>query len=478
MNYRMIIHTLGWILLFEAAFLLVPLITALVYSEWSALWAFLISIFVCLAGGVLFRLHKPKSTALYARDGFVIVAFSWILLSVFGAVPFMLTGATTSYVDALFETASGFTTTGASIFPSVEALPKAVIMWRSFTHWVGGMGVLVFMMAFLRLSGGQNMYIMKAESPGPTVSKLVPKVRESAFLLYAIYFVMTLIQIVFLLCGGMSVFDALNTAFSTAGTGGFGFRNDGMASFSPYIQIVVSVFMLLFSINFASYFLLFRRKYKEMLTEEVRTFLIIVGVSVLLITLNIKDQYGSVGEAARHAFFSVSSLISTTGFATENFDLWPSLSKTLLVLVMFIGACAGSTGGGIKISRIIIMFKTVVTELGAAISPKRVQQIRVDGQVQDTKVLKSVLGYLLAFVAVFVGSLLVISIDNADLITNFTAVTATINNVGPGLSNVGPVMNYAFFSPLSKLVLTFDMLAGRLEFFPILLLLSPKTWKK
>ncbi len=478
MNYKMIIYTLGWILLFEAAFLLVPAVIALIYLETLALWAFLATVGICLAAGKLFSLKRPKNTTLRARDGFVIVALSWIVLSIFGALPFMFTGVTHNFIDALFETASGFTTTGATIFSDVEILPRSIIMWRSVTHWVGGMGVLVFVMAFLPLSGGQNLHLMKAESTGATVSKAAPKIRTTAIMLYTMYIALTFAQVIFLVCGDMNFFYAINTAFSTAGTGGFGFLNSSMGSFSAYSQIVVTVFMLLFSINFGSYFLILRGKIKESLTGEVKTFVLIVVAAIALITVNIHSMFGSVGEALRHASFTVASLISTTGFSTVDFDLWPAFSETILVILMFIGACAGSTGGGIKVSRIIVMFKLMGRELATAIRPKQIKKISVDGQVQETGVVRSIYGYIFCFIAVFFGSLLLISLDGSDFTTNFTAVTSAVGNIGPGLSKVGPTMNFSFFSPLSKLVLTFDMLAGRLEFFPMLLLFSPSTWKK
>ena len=477
MNYRMITYILGWILLFEAGFLLIPTVTALVYTE-QAIKSFLLSIAICVAVSVLLILKKPKNTSLRSRDGFVIVSLSWIVLSLFGAIPFMLTGVTTSFVDALFETVSGFSTTGASIFPDVEILPRSILMWRSFTHWVGGMGVLVFIMAFLPLSGGRNMHIMKAESPGPSVSKLVPRVRTTALLLYGIYFVLTLLEFVLLLCGGMGAFDALNTAFATAGTGGFATRSDSMNGFSPFIQIVVGVFMLLFSLNFGSYFLAIKGRFKEAFTCEIRTFLLIVAAAVTLITLNIRGMFATAGEAIRHSFFTVSSIISTTGFATADFNLWPQFSCAVLVLLMFIGACAGSTGGGMKVSRIIIYFKAAVRELRTAIHPKQVKKITIDGKPVEQAVVRSSLVFLVCFALTFIFSILIVSLDNYDLTTGFTAVTATMNNIGPGLNAVGPTGNFAFFSPLSKLVLIFDMLAGRLELFPMLLLFSPTTWKK
>ena len=474
----MIKYTLGWLALFEAAFFALPMITAICYGEWTSLLAFLGSATICLLLGGLCVLKKPEKTTIYAREGFVIVSFSWILLSILGCIPFLLTKSTTSFIDALFETASGFTTTGASIFPAVEDLSHAILMWRSFTHWIGGMGVLVFIMAFLPLGGGQNMHIMRAESPGPEVSKLVPKVKHTALILYSIYLGLTVAQLIAMLISGMTFFDGLNTALATAGTGGFGFRNDSFASFSGAQQIIVTIFMLVFSINFNSYYLILRLKFKDALNAEVRTFIVIVLAAIGLITLNIYQSYGSIGEAMRHAAFTVASLISTTGFSTENFDLWPSLSKTILVMIMFIGACAGSTGGGMKVSRLLIAFKGFLRETFTLIHPKQVKKITIDKKPVDREVVRSVNAYLACYILVFSISLLLITLDNRDMVTNFTAVAATINNIGPGLSGVGPTSNFADFSNFSKIVLTFNMIAGRLELFPMLILFSPATWKK
>lgn len=477
MNLKMIKYTLGFLLIFEAAFFAVPMLTAVAYRE-SAGFAFLWSALICLAVGGLLVMKKPKNTTIYAKEGFVIVALSWIVLSLFGALPLMFSGVTRSFVDAVFETASGFTTTGASIFATVEDLPKCVLMWRSFTHWVGGMGVLVFIMAFLPLGGGQNMHIMRAESPGPEVSKLVPRVKHTALILYSIYLILTIVQFIIYLIAGMDLFDAINTAFATAGTGGFGFRNDSFASFTALQQVLVTVFMLIFSINFNSYYLVLRLKFRDAFNHEVRTFLIIVASAIALVTLNIHNMYGSIGEALRHAAFNVASLISTTGFATADFDLWPALAQTVLVLIMFIGACAGSTGGGMKVSRWVIAFKGFAREINTLIHPKQVKKITIDKKAVDGEVIRSVNSYLACFILVFAVSLLLITLDGRDLVTNFTAVTATMNNIGPGLSGVGPTSNFADFSVLSKIVLTFDMIAGRLELFPMLILLSPTTWKK
>lgn len=478
MNYRMITYILGWILIFEAIFMAVPVTVAVCYGESTIVW-FLATAAVCLGSGLLLtQIKKPVNKKLYSREGFVIVALSWIVLSVFGALPFFLSGEIPSFIDALFETVSGFTTTGASILSDVEKLSKSSLMWRSFTHWVGGMGVLVFIMAFLPLSGARNMLIMKAESPGPSVSKLVPRVKTTALLLYAIYFVLTFVEFVLLLVGKMTPFEALNTAFATAGTGGFGIYNSSLGNFSPYIQIIVTVFMLLFSVNFNSFFFLISGKIREAFTSEVCIFFGIVAASVMIIALNIENDCGSFGEAMLNSSFAVSSIISTTGFSTVDFNLWPELSRTILVLLMFIGACAGSTGGGIKVSRLIILFKSLGRELLVMVHPKQVKKVKVDSRPVDNETVRSVSVYIVAYLLLFVVSLVIISFDNHDLITNFTAVAATVNNIGPGLEMVGPTANFGFFSVLSKIVLIFDMLAGRLELFPMLLLFTPSTWKK
>lgn len=473
----MIKYILGWILVFETLFLLIPLITAAIYGE-SCITAVLLSIAVCLVVGGLLIFKKPKNTELYSREGFVIVSMSWIVLSLFGALPFFFSGAIPNFIDALFETVSGFTTTGASILPEVESMPKAMLMWRSFTHWVGGMGVLVFIMAFIPLSGGQNIHIMKAESPGPSVSKLVPRVKTTALILYSIYFVLTLVEFVLLLFGGMSVFEALNTALATAGTGGFGIKNDSLGGYSPYIQIVVTVFMIMFAINFSSYYFIISGKLREALNKEVRVFLMIVFSAIAIITLNVRGMFDNIGDALRNVSFTVASIISTTGFSTVDFDLWPELSRTIIVLLMLVGGCAGSTGGGIKVTRIIILVKGLAKELEVMIHPKQLKKITVDSKPIEHEVVRSVNSYMVCYVLLFMASALIISVDGHDLITNFTAVSAAVNNIGPGLELVGPSQNFSFFSPLSKLVLIFDMLAGRLELFPMLLLFSRATWKK
>ena len=477
MKYRMIRHILGWLLIFECGFMLVPVVTAVVYRE-SEIWFFLLTMLLCGVCGGLFVWKKPSDRTLRARDGFVIVALSWIVLSLFGAIPFRISGCIPHYIDALFETVSGFTTTGASILTEVESLPRCMLIWRSFTHWVGGMGVLVFVMAILPLSGGQNMHIMKAESPGPSVSKLVPKVRTTALILYSIYLAMTLLLFARLLVGRMSVFDAINTAFGTAGTGGFGFRNDSFASFSPYIQWVVTIFMLLFGVNFSCYYLFLLGRFKDAFNGELRRYILIIGATVLIITLNVRGMFSTLGEAVRHVSFSVATLISSTGFSTVDFNLWPELSRTLLVGIMFVGACAGSTGGGIKLSRFMILIRGAINELGSLAHPRRVKRVTIDGHPVEPEVIRATNVYMVWYMLIFALSVVLISFDNHDLVTNFTAVLATVNNMGPGLGLVGPTGNYAFFSVPSKLVLIFDMLAGRLELFPMLVLFAPSTWKK
>lgn len=477
MNFRMITNILGWILIFEAGFMAVPTLTALIYSE-SVIWAYLITVAICLLLGFALVWKKPRNKTLYSREGFVIVSLSWIVLSIFGALPLYISGETPTYIDALFETVSGFTTTGASILSDVEAISHASLTWRSFTHWVGGMGVLVFIMAFVPLSGGNNLHIMKAESPGPSVSKLVPRVKTTAMILYLIYIALTLIEFILLLCGGMSIFEALNTAFATAGTGGFGVKSTSLASYSSYIQIVVTVFMLLFSINFASFYLILLGRFKEAFTTEVATFLGIVVSVITVITLNARGFFDTIGDAIKHVSFTVASIISTTGFATVDFDKWPELSRALLVLIMFIGACAGSTGGGLKVSRVIIGVKSIAKELYLLVHPKQVKKVTIDKVPVEHEVVRATNVYMVCYVIVFAVSVLLVSIENYGLATNFTAVAATINNIGPGLELVGPTANFAFFSPFTKIVLIFDMIAGRLELFPMLVLFFPATWKK
>lgn len=479
MNYKIIRFIIGWVLIFEAVFIAPSLVVALIYRE-QAGFSLLAAAFLCLAAGFLLsRQKKSWNKGMYAREGFVAVALCWLVLSAFGALPFVISGAIPSYIDALFEVVSGFTTTGSSILPEVESMPRCLLFWRSFTHWVGGMGVLVFVMAVLPLAGGTNMYLMKAESPGPSVGKLVPKVKSTATLLYGMYVGLSLLQLFFLLIGRMPLFDSLVTVFGTAGTGGFGIKNDSIGGYSPYLQVVVTVFMILFGINFNVYFLLIRRKLRDAAgSVEVRAYLAIIAVSIALITINISGMFPSVWTALRHAAFQVGSIITTTGFATADFDLWPSFSKTLLVMLMFIGACAGSTGGGMKVSRIVILFKSILKELDVIAHPRNVRKLKMDGRLIEHAVVRSVNVFLASYVMLFALSVLLISLDNFDFTTNFTAVAATINNIGPGLALVGPTQNFGMYSDFSKLVLTFDMLAGRLELFPLLILFAKNTWRK
>ena len=478
MNYSIIIYIIGWILKLEATFMLLPGITAIIYREKTGL-VFLITMAICLAAGIPLTRKKPKQKAFYTKEGFVTVALSWIVLSIMGAVPFVLSGAIPHPIDALFETVSGFTTTGASILSDVECLPHCVLIWRSFTHWIGGMGVLVFILSLLPLTGGYHMNLMKAESPGPSVGKLVPKVQSTAKILYSIYLGLTLLQIILLLCGKMPLFDTLCTAFGTAGTGGFGIKNNSIAGYSTYIQVVVTIFMILFGINFNVYFFLLTKKFTQAFKcEEVRYYLGIIAVAIIIITFNVRHMFGSVGEALQHASFQVGSIITTTGFSTTDFNLWPQVSRTILIILMFVGACAGSTGGGIKVSRFVILCKTIRKELHLYIHPNAVKKIKMDQKVVPHEVVRATNIFLIVYVLIFFGSVFLIAFDNFDYTTNFTAVAATLNNIGPGLELVGPTQNFNIFSYFSKSILIFDMLAGRLEIFPLLLLFVRDTWKK
>ena len=478
MNYRVISHTLGWVAIVEAACMALPLICAAIYGE-ACIKSFAICILLCLAVGFLLTRGKIVRREMYARDGFVTVAASWIMISILGAMPFMLILKDFAFADALFETVSGFTTTGASILNDVEALPKSLLFWRSFTHWIGGMGVLVFLVALLPLSGGTNMYLIKAESPGPSVSKLVPKVRSTAKILYLIYIFMTAVQIILLLIGGMKPFDALTLSFGTAVTGGFGIKNSSIADYSTYSQWVITIFMILFGIDFSVYHSLFIRRFSSAIrSEEVRVYLLTIAAATAVIMYNCRGLFEGFFDALRHSAFQVASVITTTGYSTADFDKWPELSKTVLLLLMFIGACAGSTGGGIKVSRVIVMFKSIVKEVKIAAHPKSTHKLQLSGRPVEHETQRSINVFFAAYIVIYVVSLLVISIDNFDFTTNFSAVVATFNNIGPGFSKVGPTMNFSAYSTLSKVVLTFDMLAGRLEIFPLLVFFAPYTWKK
>lgn len=479
MNYSMIFYIIGWILVSEAAFMVPPCIVAMIYGERDG-WAFVTAIILCLLIGIPRVLKQPKNKVFYTREGFVTVASSWIIMSIIGSLPFLFSGSISNVVDALFETVSGFTTTGASILSDVESLPKCILFWRSFTHWIGGMGVLVFLLSLLPLTGGgYHMNLMKAESPGPSVSKLVPKVQSTAKILYGIYIFLSILELILLLAGRMPLFDALTTMFGTAGTGGFGIKNSSIGGYSAYLQAIVTIFMIMFGINFSVYFLLLIRKPKQALhCEEARWYLGIIIVSTLVIAAFIKDVYPTALQAFHHAAFQVGSIITTTGFATSDFNTWPEVPKTILVMLMFVGACAGSTGGGIKISRLILLLKTVSKELFQYIHPNGIRKITLEGRVVDHETMRSVNVFLVAYVLIFSFSVLLIGFDGFDLVTNFTAVAATLNNIGPGLELVGPTQNFSMFSDGSKLLLIFNMLAGRLEIFPLLLLFVRDTWKR
>ena len=479
MNHAMVRYLIGWMLGVESLFLLLPALTALIYRE-NVVLAYLGVAALCMALAALFCHKKPTNTRFYAREGFVTVALCWIVLALTGALPFMFSGEIPFVVDALFETISGFSTTGATILGDVEALSRASLLWRSVTHWVGGMGVLVLMLIVLPLAGGQTIHLMRAESPGPSVSKLSPHLRDTAMILYAIYFGMTVVEAILLMLGGMSLFDAACTSMATAGTGGFGIWNTSMAHYnSYYLQAVVTVFMILFGINFSVYFLLLTRRFKAAFRiEEVRVYLGVILASSVVIALNVRHLFPSLLDSFHHAAFQVASIITTTGFSTVDFNQWPALSKAILVLLMFIGACAGSTGGGMKCSRILLMCKSIRKEMQFLIHPRAVRVNKMDGRRVQHEVVRSVNVFMIAYLLLFILSVLLLSVTNEELITNFTAVAATLNNVGPGLELVGPAATFGFFSPLSKIVLMFDMLAGRLEVFPMLLLFAPGTWRR
>lgn len=478
MNVSIIRRILGYVLLLEAALLLLPCIVAIIYGEKQGM-AYVIVSAVCALTGFLMSLKKPKNNVFYLKEGCVATSLSWIFLGFFGCFPFMITGEIPSFTDALFETISGFTTTGASILSDVESLSRCSLFWRSFTHWIGGMGVLVFILAIVPLSGGSNINLLKAESPGPSVGKLVPKMRHTARILYLIYFTMTVVEIIFLLAGKMPLFDAVTMSFGTAGTGGFGIKNDSAAGYSTYIQWVLTIFMILFGVNFNAYYLMLFKQFKKAFSmEEVKWYIGIIIVSITLIFTNTINIYSDISEALSKSAFQVASIITTTGFSTADFNLWSETSKVVIIILMFVGACAGSTGGGIKVSRFILAIKTVFKEFNSYIHPKSVKKIKMDSRPVERETIRAINVYFITFLIVFVASVLIVSFDGYDLLTNFTSVAATINNIGPGLELVGPTQNFGLFSDLSKYVLIFDMLAGRLELFPLLILVNPTLWKE
>lgn len=479
MNYRMVWRILGRCLMIEALLMLLPLAVALLYGEaWQGFVYTIALLGLCSA---LLQLPKAQSETIYAKEGFLIVALSWILLSAFGALPFVIDGAIPFYIDAFFETVSGFTTTGASILADVEAMGKGLLFWRSFTHWIGGMGVLVFLLAVLPLAENRSMHIMRAEVPGPTVGKLVPRARNSAKILYVIYFVMTLVQVLLLLLGGMPLFDSLIHAFGTAGTGGFSSKALSVGYYdSAYIDVVIGTFMILFGVNFNLYYYLLLKRFRDVRkNEELRWYLGIIAFAVVTIALCILPLYGnSFMTALRYSYFQVATIITTTGYATANFDLWPQYARCMLVLLMLIGASAGSTGGGLKVSRLVILFKASLAEIRHMLSPRSVNPVKMDGAVVDKQVVYGALVFFALYLFTAFAAMLAVSLDGQDFTTTVTGVIACISNIGPGLGAVGPMGSFAMFSPVSKIILSFAMLLGRLEIFPILLLFIPGTWRR
>lgn len=478
MNSSMVRVIVGHVMKVEGLLLLLPCIVSLIYKENVGVVYLVVALSSIVLGSV-FTYKKPEDTTLYLKEGCVATSLSWIVLSIIGALPFYITGEIPSYTDALFETISGFTTTGSSILEDIEALSHTALFWRSFTHWVGGMGVLVFLLSIVKLSGGSTINLMKAESPGPSVSKVAPKMKSTARLLYYIYAFLTVLEMVFLLIGGCPLFDTITTAFGTAGTGGFAIKGDSLAGYSPYIQWVVTVFMILFGINFNAYYLIYMKKIKDAFAmEEVRWYIGIVLGSIAIIFINIRHLYEGAGDAVRDAAFQVAAIITTTGFATADFDTWNTTCKAILVLLMFVGACAGSTGGGMKVSRFIIAGKTIAKEIRGYLHPKSVKKILFEGKPADHEMVRSVNVYFMTYIMIFVISLLFVSVQGEDMTTTFTSVATCINNIGPGLNKLGPTCNFYFMSTLSKYVLMVDMLAGRLELFPMLILLHPGLWKQ
>ena len=464
----------------EAGLLLLPVTVGLIYHEQASVRAFLITAAVTAAAGGLLRLIRPGKSSIYAREGFAITGLSWILLSFFGCLPFVISRQIPEFIDAFFETVSGFTTTGSSILTDIESLDNAMLFWRSFTHWVGGMGILVFSMIIVPLGGKRSMYILRAEAPGPSSAKLVPKMRDTAVILYGIYFAMSAMLLVLLLAGGMPLFDCLINVFGTAGTGGFSNHGASIGYYdSEYFEVVIGIFMLLFGINFSLYYLIFLGRIRSAFrSEEFHWYLGIIAFAVITIAININSLYGSLHQAARHSFFTVSSIITTTGFGTMDFDQWPEYSRSVLVMLMFIGACAGSTGGGLKVSRVMLLLRTVRRSMRRMIHSRSVESIRFEGRLVEEETLNTCLIYLSVYCLVTVASVVLVSLNNLPFETNVTGVIACMNNIGPGLGIVGPAGNFASFSGISKLVLAFDMLAGRLELFPVLFLFSIRTWKR
>ncbi|MGI6003698.1 MAG: TrkH family potassium uptake protein [Lachnospiraceae bacterium] len=477
MNNSIIRYVLGYVLRIEAALLLLPILVAMIYQE-DTFSAFVVVAAGAFVLGSLMTWKKPRDTSVYIKEGCVATALCWIIMSIVGCLPFVMTGAIPSFTDALFETISGFTTTGSSVVNDLDVLPKSILFWRSFTHWIGGMGVLVFMLAVIPTIGGSSMNIMKAESPGPVVGKLVPKVRQTAATLYKIYIVMTVIQIIFLLLGRMPLLEAIMITFGTAGTGGFAVSNAGLASYSPYCQWVIAIFMMLFGVNFNAYYLIIMKKVRDAFKmEEIRGYFLMIASATALIFINIYDGTMTIEHTLRDVFFQVSSLSTSTGFVTVDYDQWPAFAKTVLIIVMFIGACAGSTGGGLKITRVELLFKSMFHEIYTYIHPKSVKKIKSDGKTVPEETIRSIQIYFFIFMVIFSVSLLLISLEGRDFESNFVAVLTAINNMGPGMSQFGPIENFSSMTVLSKYVMMFDMLAGRLELFPMIILFNPRVLK-
>ncbi len=479
MNRKMVFYILGRILLVEAALLLLPTVCALIYKE-KCVYAFLITIAIAILSALVLILpNRTKDRAIFAKEGFVIVALGWICLSVIGALPFTLSGEIPSFIDAFFETVSGFTTTGASIVADVEAMSHGILFWRSFTHWVGGMGILVLVMAIVPTDTGRSMHLMRAEMPGPIIGKLVPRIKTTAKILYLIYIILTVLLAIMLYFGEMSIFESIVHAIATAGTGGFGIKADSIGGYSPYIQWVITIFMILFGINFNLYYLLLTKKFTSALkSEELWTYVTIVLLSTGIITFNIYSDFSTISDAVRHSAFQVSSIITTTGYATVDFNLWPSLSKMILFILMFIGGCAGSTAGGLKISRAILLFKTVKANLKHMLHSRSVESIRFEGKTVDKPTINNVTSYFAVYFMCLLAVIIIISFDPFDFETHISAAVSCFNNIGPAFSVAGPASNYSAYSDISKLTLSAAMLLGRLEIFPILLLFSPASWTK
>ncbi len=478
MNRRMVLYRVGQIMCLEAVLILLPLLVSLLYKEFFCTAAFGISAAgAAVFGAVLMLVFKTKDNMMFAKEGFTIVSLAWVLLSVIGALPFFISREIPNFADAFFETASGFTTTGASILENVEVMSKSMLFWRSFTHWIGGMGILVLVMAIIPTDSGRSIHIMRAEMAGPVVGKLVPKIKDTAKILYYIYFGLTIVQIIFLLMGGMPLFDSIVHALGTAGTGGYGIKADSIGGYSPYLQWVIAIFMVIFGVNFNLYYLLLLKKFGVVLKNlELWVFLGIVMVSTVVISVNIFPIYGNVGDSVRNSFFQVTSIMSTTGYSTADFNLWPSLSRSILFVLMFLGGCAGSTAGGLKLSRVIILVKSAWNDIKQQLHPRSVTSVKIDGKALDNNTTRRVNIYFFVYMALILVVFLLISFESFGLETNLTAAVSCVNNVGPGLGAVGPSGNYSEYSDFSTIVLALSMILGRLEIFPFLLALNPQNW--